>query len=95
MLNSKQKKQLKSLGNTLRPLFNVGKDGISINLIETLEDSLRAHELVKISVLKSCATPVMECALDIVSMSHSDLVQVIGRSILIYKESDKKKIKLV
>ena len=46
MLNNKQKRQLKSLGNTLRPLFNVGKDGISVNLIETLEDSLRAHELV-------------------------------------------------
>jgi RNA-binding protein len=95
MLNTKQKKQLKSMGNTLRPLFNVGKDGISINLIGTLEDSLRAHELVKISVLKSCSIPVMECALDIVSMTHSELVQVIGKSILIYKASDKKKIQLV
>ena len=95
MLNTKQKRQLKSLGNTLRPLFNVGKDGISVNLIETLEDSLRAHELVKISVLKTCTTPVMEIALDIVSMTHSELVQVIGRTILIYKQSDKKKIQLV
>ena len=95
MLNNKQKRQLKSLGNTLRPLFNVGKDGISVNLIETLEDSLRAHELVKISVLKTCTTPVMEIALDIVSMTHSELVQVIGRTILIYKQSDKKKIQLI
>ena len=95
MLNNKQKRQLKSLGNTLRPLFNVGKEGISVNLIETLEDSLRAHELVKISVLKTCTTPVMEIALDIVSMTHSELVQVIGRTILIYKQSDKKKIQLV
>ena len=95
MLNNKQKRQLKSLGNTLRPLFNVGKDGISVNLIETLEDSLRAHELVKISVLKTCTTPVMEIARDIVSMTHSELVQVIGRTILIYKQSDKKKIQLV
>ena len=39
MLNNKQKRQLKSLGNTLRQLFKVGKDGISVNLIETLEDS--------------------------------------------------------
>ncbi len=95
MLNSKQKKQLRSMGNTLKPLFNVGKDGISLNLTNTLEDSLRVHELVKISVLKSCATPVMECALDIVSMTHSELVQVIGHSIIIYKESDKKKIKFI
>ncbi len=95
MLNSKQKKQLRSMGNTLKPLFNVGKDGISLNLTNTLEDSLRVHELVKISVLKSCATPVMECALDIVSMTHSELVQVIGHSIIIYKESDKKKIQFI
>ena len=94
MLNSKQKKQLRSLGNPLKPLFNVGKEGLSLNLISSLEDSLKAHELVKISVLKTAPNPVMELALDLASSTHSELIQVVGRSILLYKQNEKRKIHL-
>ena len=52
MLTNKQKSTLRSMANSLRPLFQVGKDGVSHNLINTLSDSLEAHELVKLNILK-------------------------------------------
>lgn len=94
MLNSKQKSALRSLGQTLKAVVQVGKDGMSVNLIATLDDSLKAHELVKISVLKACPTHVNEIALDLSSATHSDIVQIIGKTILLFRQSDKKKIEL-
>ncbi|MGB7594594.1 MAG: ribosome assembly RNA-binding protein YhbY [Erysipelotrichaceae bacterium] len=94
MLNSKQKSALRSLGQTLRAYVQVGKEGMSVNLIASLDDSLEAHELVKVSVLKSCPTTVNEIALDLSSATHSDIVQIIGKTILLYRQSDKKKIEL-
>lgn len=86
MLNSKQKKHLRALGNTTKATVQVGKDGLSANVITSLDLSLTAHELVKVSVLKSCATPIMEVALDLSSNTHAEVVQVIGKSILLYRE---------
>ena len=94
MLNSKQKSTLRSLGQTLKAVVQVGKDGMSVNLIATLDDSLKAHELVKISILKSCPNHVNEIALDLSSATHSDIVQIIGKTILLFRQSDKKKIEL-
>jgi RNA-binding protein len=94
MLNNKQKQFLKSLGNPLRPLFQLGKEGLSFNFIESLKDSLKAHELVKISVLKSCDVSVNELSIDIVAQAKCDLVQVIGKTILVYKPSEKHLIEL-
>ncbi|HAM63262.1 MAG: RNA-binding protein [Firmicutes bacterium GWF2_51_9] len=94
MLNSKQKSALRSLGQTRRALFQVGKEGMSLNLVNTVGDSLEAHELIKISVLKSCPVPVNEIALDLSSSTHSEIVQIIGKTILLYRQSEKKKIEL-
>jgi len=94
MLTSKQKSELRSLANTLPALFQVGKDGVSANLTKTIGDSLAAHELVKISVLKSCPTPVMEVALDISSACKCEIVQIIGKTVIFYRKSKENKIKL-
>lgn len=94
MLNSKQKSALRSMGQTLRAVVQVGKEGMSVNLINSLDDSLEAHELVKISVLKACPTNVNEIALDLSSSTHSDIVQIIGKTILLFRPSDKQKIQL-
>jgi len=94
MLNNKQKQYLRGLGNTTKAIFQIGKDGLSEKLIESLKDALTAHELVKLSVLKSCSTPVMEIALDLSSQTHSEVVQIIGHTLILYKASEKKRIHL-
>ncbi|RRC91096.1 ribosome assembly RNA-binding protein YhbY [Erysipelotrichaceae bacterium OH741_COT-311] len=87
MLNNKQKKYLRGLANSLRPLFQIGKEGLSFNFVTTLSDSLTAHELVKISVLKSCSDDVYQLAFDLSSETNSEIVQIIGRTILLYRKN--------
>ena len=96
MLTGKQKQFLRALANSRRPLFQVGKDGVTANVINTVSDSLEAHELIKISVLKNCADDPRELAEIIAERTRSQVVQVIGKKIVLYREGkdDKKKINL-
>lgn len=94
MLNSKQRVKLRSLAMTLRPIFQVGKEGISNNLIEGLDKALEAHELIKISILKNCVLNIKEAAFDIASQTNSEIVQIIGRNIVFYRKSKKPVIEL-
>ena len=94
MLLTKQKVKLRSLAMDLKPIFQIGKEGLSENLIKGLNDALEAHELIKISVLKNCALNIKEAALDIASLTNSELIQIIGRNIVFYRKSKKQIIKL-
>ena len=62
MLDAKDKKKLRKEAQDRRSLFQIGKDGIGDKLIDTLEDSLRAHELVKLNLLKSAPLTTAEAA---------------------------------
>jgi len=77
----------------LKDIFQVGKEGLSHNIIKGIRDAIEAHELVKISVLKTVETPIKEIALDIASQTNSQLVQIIGRNIVLYRASKKRIIK--
>lgn len=94
MLNSKQKVKLRSLAMTLKPIFQVGKEGVSNNLIEGLNNALEAHELIKISVLKNCTSNINEIVYDIASATNSEIVQIIGRNVVLYKKSKKQRIEI-
>ena len=94
MLTKQEKKTQRSMAHGLKALFQVGKDGIRENLNKTLDDSLEAHELVKLSLLKTCPISVQEAALDLASATHSDIVQIIGRTLVLYRRSDKNKLGL-
>lgn len=87
MINNKQKAYLKGLANELRPLFQVGKDGVTENLINTLDDALVAHELLKLKVLKTCPQSVNEVAIELARESHSEIVQHMGRIITFYRKN--------
>ncbi len=67
----------------------MGKDAISENLIKTISDSLEAHELVKVSLLKTCAITANEAAVTISAETHSEMVQVIGRTFTLYRRARK------
>lgn len=92
MLDKKKKQELRALGNSLKATVQVGKDGLSHNIVDMCERSLEAHELVKVAILKSCALSTNEIALDLASETGSDIVQIIGRTLLLYRQSTKRKI---
>lgn len=94
MLLTKQKAKLRSLAMTLKPIFQIGKNGLSDELIKGLNDALEAHELIKISILKNCSLNINEVAFDICSRTNSELVQIIGRNVVLYRKSKKQLIEL-
>ncbi len=89
MLQAKDKKFLRKEGQSIRSLFQIGKDGVSENLIRTLEDSLTAHELVKLNLLKSAPLTTQEAAAILAEETGSEIVQIVGRTFLLYRRSKK------
>lgn len=94
-MTSKQRAYLKSLASTMEPIFQVGKNSLTPELTEAISEALQARELIKISVLKNCFDNPKEIAGIVAERTRADVVQVIGKKIILYKESkDKKKIQL-
>lgn len=89
MLNARDKKILRAQAQQYRSLFQIGKDGISDNLIATLDDSLRAHELVKLNLLKTAPLSTAEAAVMLAQATDSELVHSIGRTFVLYRRSKK------
>ena len=89
MLTNKQVKYLRSKANTLDSLFQVGKDGVSKNVIQAVNNALEAQELIKINVLKTVDEEVRAVAYDISSSTNAELIQIIGRVIVLYRKSKK------
>ncbi len=94
MLTTKQKAKLKSLAMQEKAILQVGKDDVSDNLIKTLNLALEARELVKLHVLKTLTTPLTEVADNLAKKTNSELVQIIGRNVVLYKKSKNNLIKL-
>ncbi len=95
MLNGKQKRFLRAKAHHLSPIFQVGKDGVNDNMVKQIGEALEKRELIKISVLQNCMEDKDIVAEQIVDQTNAFLVQVIGNTIVIYKESEEnKQIKL-
>lgn len=89
MLDAKDKKKLRKEAQDRRSLFQIGKDGIGDKLIVTLEDSLRAHELVKLNLLKSAPLTTAEAAEILAQETGSEIVHIIGHTFVLYRRSKK------
>ena len=95
MLNSKQRAYLRAMANSESAIMQIGKGGISENLAKTVSDALEARELIKLSVLETCEYTPRETADELAEAVGADVVGVIGRKIILYRESEKhKKIEL-
>lgn len=95
MLTGKQKRFLRSEAHRLNPIFQVGKGGVNENMINQLSDALEARELFKVSVLQNCEEDKNTVADQIVEGTGAELVQIIGNTIVLYKESrENKQIRL-
>jgi RNA-binding protein len=95
-MTSKQRAYLKGLAMTTDPIFQVGKSSVTPELITAIDEALAARELIKLSVLQNCADDPRTIAEIIAERTKSQVVQVIGKKIVLYKEGkdEKKKILL-
>ena len=88
-MTSKDRSHLRSLANTIEPIFQVGKSGISDNLIKQVNDALEARELIKITVLETSPNDALELGNELADKTNSTLVQVVGRKITLYRKKKK------
>lgn len=90
-MTSKQRAYLKGLAMTMDPIFQIGKASLTPEIVEAVSEALEARELIKISVLKNCIDDPREIAETMAERTHSQVVQIIGKKIVLYRESKNKK----
>lgn len=87
MLTSKQRAYLRSIAQSYETIFQIGKGGISDNLIMQVNDALRKRELIKLRVLDNCELSSREAADAIAEKVSADVVQVIGTRFVLFKRN--------
>lgn len=94
-MTSKQRAYLKGLAMNIEPVFQIGKSGLTPEVTEAVRETFNTRELVKLAVLKNCFEDPNAMAAMLADRTGSQVVQVIGKKIVLYKESkDHKKIEL-
>ncbi|MGL6016160.1 MAG: ribosome assembly RNA-binding protein YhbY [Selenomonadaceae bacterium] len=94
-LTGKQKRFLRSLGVTMEPVVQIGKDGLTPAVVESAREAVKARELIKVRVLQNCLEEPETVITMLAERADTDLVQVIGRNGLLYKKNfQKTKIEL-
>ena len=83
-MTGKQKRHLRALAHPLKPLVNLGKQGLSPETRREIESQLLDHELIKCKVLDSCPLSKKECAEEISNQTEIEVVQVIGKTLVLF-----------
>ena len=91
MLSSKQRATLRSMANGIDTIMQIGKDGVTENLITTVSDALEARELIKLKVLDNSAETPRSAAEALAEATGADVVCTVGTKLVLYRESKKKK----
>jgi len=91
MLNSRQRAQLRGMANSMETIFQVGKGGISPQLIKQVDEALEARELIKCRCLETSPVTSREAANEIAAEVGADVVQVIGSRFVLYRVSENNK----
>ena len=87
MLTSKQRAYLKSLAMKEQPVVHLGKASLTEENAQSVDEVLAKRELVKVAVLKNCDDDPREIAEALAKMTRSEVVQVIGKKIVLYREA--------
>ena len=91
MITSKQRAYLRSLANTVPAQYQIGKGEISENQVKMLLEGMEANEIIKINVLENSLRTARDVSDELVELTGAEPVQVIGKKIVLYKESKKNK----
>ncbi len=90
-LTGKQKRFLRAEAHHLNPIFQVGKDGVNENMIKQVGEALERRELIKVSILQNCLEDKNVVAEELAEGTNAYVVQIIGNTIVLYKESEENK----
>ncbi|MGN0251542.1 MAG: ribosome assembly RNA-binding protein YhbY [Oliverpabstia sp.] len=93
-MTSKQRAYLKSLAMNTEPILQIGKSSLTPEFTASVKEALEARELIKISVLQNCMDDPHQMAQMLAERTGSQVVQVIGKKIVLYKEGKKEKKKI-
>lgn len=88
-MTSKERAYLRGLANRVPALYQVGKEGITDNMVGLINDALAARELIKVNVLENSMMSTREAAEEMAEKTDSQVVQVIGNKFILYKMSEK------
>lgn len=89
-MTSKQRSRLKSIAANIQPVTQIGKGGISENLIKTLDEALEARELIKVSILETAEDgDAGNIAQNVAELLGAEVVAVIGRKAIFYRYSSR------
>ena len=91
MLTSKQRAQLRSLASNMDVIMQVGKSGVTEPMAKTVSDALEARELIKMRVLENSGEAVRDVAEQLAAATDAEVVAVIGKCLILYRESENKK----
>ncbi|KAF0197760.1 MAG: putative RNA-binding protein YhbY family [bacterium] len=90
MLTGKQLRFLRAMGTGIDPIIHIGKAGLVEALIKQMEEALEARELIKVRVLQNSPVEPRTIATELADAARAELVQVIGRNLLFFRQSEKK-----
>lgn len=93
-LTGKQVRFLRGLGHHLQPVVMIGKEALSDAVLASLEEALEAHELIKVKLQEGCPLDRREAAMTLAEKTGSAVAQVLGKTILLYRQGEKPKVNL-
>jgi len=91
MITSRQRAYLRGLANGIRPIFQIGKDGINENLIHQLSGALNTRELIKVTILETAGLDTREVCDELAERLGAEPVQSIGSKFVLYRKAQKEK----
>lgn len=94
MLTGKQKRFLRGEAHHLNAIFQIGKDGLHDKQIIGIDEALEARELIKVKILETCTTPKEEIAQELTIKTGCEIVQILGRTLILYRAGEKELYKL-
>lgn len=85
-MTGKQRAEFRKQANALPAIFQIGKEGLSGNMLAGIDNALRKRELIKLTVLESCDEGAKDLCDKICAALRAEPIQCIGRKIVIYRE---------
>lgn len=92
MITSKQRAYLRSKANRIDSIFQVGKSSVNPDMTNSIDEALEARELIKITVLNNCTDDIKDIANILSERTHSEIVQIVGKKIVLYRQSKDKPV---
>lgn len=91
MMKGKQRSYVKKLANPMKPLTQIGKEGLTENVLSQIDKLLNDHEIVKINVLNSSMISAKEAASEVCEALTAEFISALGNKFVVYRESRTKK----